>query len=280
MNWAELESIKLVFCTGSPKSGTTFLQMILDNHPEVSCPPEHYLYSFLTESLPKVFQSYNKSVEFIDKMTARQGAPIFTDEDIKEVGKFVIKLAAYKGAKGRKVKWYGIKDDQLTERNGFSLLLELFPEAKFIGIIRDPRSVCVSSWYFNLRLDERWAEKIKSKENWAIAFSPIWVRDNTNLINFFKTQPEKVLLCRYEDLVLNPFENYKRIFEFLGVSTDKEVIEEVIDKTSFKKFKDGKFFRKASIDDWKNELSPLAIKEIEKTCGHLMQLLGYKPMYW
>ncbi|NPA39597.1 MAG: sulfotransferase [Thermodesulfobacteria bacterium] len=280
MTWTELESIKLVFCTGSPKSGTTFLQMILDNHPEVSCPPEHYLYSFLTETLPSVFQSYNKSVEFIDKMTAKQGAPIFTDEDIKEVGKFVIKLAAYKGAKGKEVKWYGIKDDQLTERNGFTLLSELFPEAKFVAIVRDPRSVCVSAWYFNIRLDENWATKIGTKEEWASVYGPIWVRDNTNIINFFKKHSDKIFLCRYEDLVLNPFENYKRIFEFLGVSTDKEVIEEVIDKTSFKKFKDGKFFRKASIDDWKNELSPLAIKEIEKTCGHLMQLLGYKPMYW
>jgi len=281
INWAELENIKLVFCTGSPKSGTTFLQMILNNHPEVSCPPEHYLYSFLTNTLPKVFDNYNKSVEFIDKMTAKQGAPVFNDADVKEVGKFVIKLAAYKGAKGKKVKWYGIKDDQLTEQNGFNLLSQLFPEAKFIAIIRDPRSVVVSAWHFNIRIHPDFLESIgNNKEKWIEHGAKCWLRDTNNLINFFKKSPSKVFLCRYEDLLLNPFENYKKIFEFLEVNTDDNLIEEIIEKTSFKKFKDGKFFRKGKVDSWKEELTPLEIKTVEKVCGSLMNLLGYKTVYW
>jgi len=70
MDWSFLQKINLVFCTGTPKSGTTFLQMILNNHPEVSCPAEHYLFDLLTEKLPKFLENYNKSIIFIDKVTA------------------------------------------------------------------------------------------------------------------------------------------------------------------------------------------------------------------
>ncbi len=280
MEWEDLKNIKLVFATGEPKSGTTFLQMILDSHPEISCPPEHYLYDLLTEKLPKFFENYNQSVIFIDQATAKQGAPIFDSEDQKEIGKFIIKLAAYKGAKGKKVKWYGIKDDQLTERNGFEFLESLFPDAKFIGIIRDPRAVCVSAWHFNHRIDPDFKEKIPNKEKWAEAFAPIWVKDINNLLNFLKKKTDKIYLVRYEDLRLKPFESLKGIFEFLKVDSSEKVINEVIEKTSFEKFKDGKFFRKGKVDSWKEELSPLAIKTIEKTCGFLMKLLGYELIHW
>ncbi len=280
MNWKDLEEIRLLFATGSPKSGTTFLQMILNNHPEVSCPPEHYLFDLITQKLPGFLENYNKSIIFIDKATANQGAPVFTEEDVKEIGKFVIKLAAYRGAKGKQVKWYGIKDDQLTERNGFILLENLFPDARFIGIIRDPRSVVISAWHFNIRIHPDFLERFQdSKEKWIEYCANCWLKDNNNLINFFKKSPSKILLCRYEDLVLSPFEHYKRIFEFLNVSTEKNLIEEIIEKTSFNKFKDGKFFRKGRVDSWEEELTPLEIKTVEKICGALMNLLGYKTSY-
>ena len=36
--------MKYFFCFGYPKSGTTYLQMLLESHPELSCPAEHKLY--------------------------------------------------------------------------------------------------------------------------------------------------------------------------------------------------------------------------------------------
>ena len=280
MDWSFLQKINLVFCTGTPKSGTTFLQMILNNHPEVSCPAEHAFTGF-SKHLLQLLKAYNTSLENIDKKTANQGAAVFTEEDIEEIIKFIIKLAAYRGSKGREVKWYGINENEIIIYNKFESYIKWFPEAKFIVIVRDPRSVTISSWYHNIRTEPGFLEiRGKSKEHWASQIAKIWLRENTNLINFFQKEPSKVLICRYEDLVLNPFENYKKIFEFLGVKTDKEIIKDIIDKTSFKKFKNGKFFRKGSINEWKEELSSLAIKNIERVCGNLMNFFRYKTVYW
>ena len=282
MNWAELESINLIFCTGSPKSGTTFLQMILNNHPEVSCPPEVALTGVLNH-IKTMINSINKSFEDIDKKTANQGAVRLEEDDTFELFKFITRLIAYKGSLRHKkqVKYFGLNENEIVIFNKFDLYLKLFPKVKFLIIIRDPRSIAVSSWYHNLRTELGFKEKLKDLNNWASFVAKFWKKETGNIVEFVKkADKETVFICRYEDLVLNPFENYKKIFEFLKVSTDKKVIEKVIDNTSFKKLKDGKFFRKASIDDWKNELSPLAIKEIEQTCGDFMQLFGYKTMYW
>jgi len=92
MKWKILENIKFVFVTREPKSETIFLQMILDPHPEISCPPEHYLYDLPTEKLPEFSEIYNQSVIF------------------KEIEKFIIKPASYKGAKR---KW--MKDTKFSD---------------------------------------------------------------------------------------------------------------------------------------------------------------------
>ena len=138
----------------------------------------------------------------------------------------------------------------------------------------------MSSWYHNIRTEPGFLEtRGKNKEYWANQIAEFWLRENSNMLKFYKKNSSKILICRYEDLVLQPFENYKKIFEFLEVNTEKKIIEKIIEKTSFKKFKDGKFFRKASIDEWKKELPPSAIRNIESKCSDLMKYFKYEPIY-
>ncbi len=275
----ELKEIKIVFCTGSPKSGTTFLQMILNSHPEVSCPSEHR-FDFFINNIKKLLEEYNKVLDYADKITANQGPVFFEKEDYKIILKEIIKLAAYRGAKGRKVKWYGINDNWLTILNLFNLYNELFPDCKFIFIVRDPRSIAVSSWYWLIRVEPGFLEKRgKNKEHWCKQVAEFWYRENTGLLEFYKKNPSKCLICKYEELRLSPFENYKKIFEFLDVNTDEELIKKIVERTSFEKVKDGKFFRKGGIDEWKRELPPSGIQAIEAKCKELMQYFGYEPFY-
>lgn len=276
---SDMEDINIFFCTGSPKSGTTFLQMILNSHPEVSCPSEHKLDYFII-NIKKLIEIYNQQLKVWDELTGNQGPAYFKNDDYKKVLKCIVEIAAYRGAKGRKVKWYGLNDNGIIIGNHFEWYTEIFPNCKFIAILRDPRSVAVSSWYHNIRTEPDFLEKRgKNKEHWCKQVAEFWFRENKGLVEFFKKYSSKVLVVRYEDLVLFSFENYKKIFKFLEVNTDEALINKVIEQTSFKKFKNGKFFRKASIDEWKKELPPSGIKIIEMKCGELMKYFGYEFFY-
>ena len=272
----KMKEINIFFSTGSPKSGTTFLQMILNSHPEVSCPSEHKL-DFLRLNLKKIIDIYHSILDKMDKQTANQGPAYFKEEDFEQIIKFIVQTAAIRGAKGRNVKWYGISDNEIITQNSMEFYYKLFPNSKFITIVRDPRSVAVSSWYFNLRTEPGFLERRgKNKEHWCKQVAEFWYRENKGLIEFSKKHSSDVLILKYEDLKLFPFENYKKIFDFLKVNTDDELINKIIEKTSFKKFKDGKFFRKASIDEWKKELPPSGIKIIETKCAELMKYFKYE----
>ena len=275
-SWEEIDKkIRLLFCFGSPKSGTTFLQMILNAHPEVSCPSEHQ-FDFFIRELPKLLDNYNKILDIVDKRTGNQGPAFFTGEDLDQIFKYIVKIAAIRGAQGRNVKWYGINDNAII--NKLDIYNRLFPEAIFICIVRDPRSITISSWYHNIRVEPNFiARRGKKIEYWSKQVASFWVRDINNVLNFSKKNPDKLFICRYEDLVLNPEKYYIKLFEFLDVNSSDKIVHEIIKKTNFRKFKDGKFFRKASIDDWKEELSQEAIINIEKIALSFMKHFGYEP---
>ncbi len=267
----------LVFVFGSPKSGTTWVQMLLNAHPEVSCPPEHN-FMHIWNGLRELLEKYNRLLNYSDEITARQGAVLFEKDDLEYLFGEVIKRAALKGARGRKVKWYGLKDNHFVA--WLSLVDKLFPQARIISPVRDPRSVVLSGWHFNSRIDPSFrATRGRTQEIWAQDMGSIWRRDLEALLEFEQKYPGKILIVRYEDLRKEPFKEMCRIFEFLEVKRDEKTLKRVIERTRFEKFKDGRFFRRAGIDDWKRELSPQAILTIERINSDLMKKFDYQPYY-
>ena len=60
------------FCSGTPKSGTTFLQRMLDAHPEISCPSEQGT-SEIAKNLRAFYVGYNDMLKIRDRRTGGQG---------------------------------------------------------------------------------------------------------------------------------------------------------------------------------------------------------------
>ncbi|MBX6422741.1 sulfotransferase [Thermosulfurimonas sp. F29] len=273
-----IQEDRIVFVFGSPKSGTTYLQMILDAHPEVSCPPEHNFMQFLN-GLRQLIEGYNRLLVYSDEITARQGAVLFENDDLEHLFKEAVIRAALKGARGRKVRLYGVKDNHFVA--WISLMERLFPEARIISPVRDPRSVVLSGWYFNSRIDPTFRRtRGRTQELWAQDMGSIWRRDIEALLKFRKRYPDRILFVKYEELRKDPERECARIFDFLEVKSDGSILADIVKKTSFDKFKDGRFFRKGSLDDWKRELVPEAIRIIEKLNLHLMKEFGYQTIFF
>lgn len=267
--------MNIVFCFGHPKSGTTFLQMILNSHPEVSCPSEHQLDYFYNE-LPKLLTKYNHLLEQMDKRTGNQGCSPFQLEEASKIYITIVELAAKRGAQNKQVKWYGLNDNAIIHK--LVIYINLFPNARFVCIARDPRSIAVSSWHHNMRVENDFLARAKDLDNWARQVGTNWNKDMGNLLKLCNDENVKrrLLICKYEELVSAETSHYEKIFKFLDVDIRSETLKNIIELTSFKNMKDDKFFRKASTNEWENELGDNAKKYIEDIAGHNMSILGYR----
>jgi len=114
--------IKVAFIVGSPRSGTTVLGEILDTHPSIGNWYEPYF--------------------VIDRFFRGARDDVRTNNDATEKIKNYIRSEFQYFAKKQSVN---IIIDK-SPRNSFKIpfLLEIFPAAKFIHIIRDGRDACLS----------------------------------------------------------------------------------------------------------------------------------------
>jgi hypothetical protein len=98
------------------------------------------------------------------------------------------------------------------------------------------------------------------------------------------------LVIRYEDLVQQPLHTIIKMVDFLNHKIDDEIISRAIENCSFQNLKNSEslngfdekpatakaFFRKGSVDSWKEELTPAQVKKVIHIHGAMMEKLGYQ----
>ena len=175
-----------------------------------------------------------------------------------------------------------------------------------IYIVRDPRNVISSILYhFNLsnteealnfiQTEDKFIGNVKNKVNYPLhTLIGSW---KTNY-NSWKFSGKNFLLVKYEDLILNPNTEFKRIANYITNTTNikfsEEQIKKGIDESSFenlRKFEDKngfiesikdpenkkrkKFFNLGPRDNWKKSLDKKFVDEIENSFNDEMKELGY-----
>lgn len=195
---------RLIFVGGSPRSGTTLVQRILDCHPEIYGGPE---FDFVPPILD-LFQHMRESVQSgrID---------IFLDEK-SLTHAFRCLLAALFLPKLQAEGVSYLSEKTPSNVLAFRCLEECAPEAKKILVLRDPRDV-VSSM-----LDV--GERQRERQGRAGGF----VRDTVSAVDYmnqclkagtsFAETNSKCLVIYYEDIVLDPLVAANRMYRFIGVN--------------------------------------------------------------
>lgn len=135
------------FIVGSARSGTTLLRMLFNAHPQVAVPPESRFVVELWDGSEEIdvesflgklqghkrFQMWDLPIEgVVQKLPGRARVPY--SEAVTAA------FEAYAEAHGKQ-RW-GDKTPRYIEH--LSLLSELFPQARFIHMIRDGRNVALS----------------------------------------------------------------------------------------------------------------------------------------
>lgn len=170
---------------------------------------------------------------------------------------------------------------------------------KVIYIVRDPRDIAVSYYYYCIkyniiRQDFKMDLFIDKFINGEIDNFGSWKKNVGSWIGARKGDPD-FLFLHYEDIIRATEENLKKMAIHLGINASIESINRAVELSSFEhmknleikqfnEFRSAKncknnlhFVRKGQSGDWTEELSKKESKKIEKAWEGLMQILGYLP---
>jgi hypothetical protein len=272
--------VNVFFVCGAPKSGTTWLQRVLDAHPEVKCSGEGHFISRFSIPAAKVINDYNEALS-MEAHQVYEGRPYYQgvgQAEFDEMARGFI-LRRLRARADDQTRWVGDKTPGYTR--GLGMLNRLFPEAKIIHIVRDPRDVAVSSMGHNHRAGASEAFQPGATQNRQVIEKAVesWLQAVTAVDAFAQAQPALVLELSYRDLHADPIGESRKLFSFLGAATDEVVLEQIAAATSFESLAGrpagvedlSSFLRKGVVGDWRQRLDEDAARYIAENCGAWME---------
>ncbi len=203
---------RLIFAGGVPRSGLTLLRAILSAHPQVFCGPDSGI-------LPSLALQWRQIADQLGELHERHFA-LPPDEVRKNFSKAIYTLLA--GAPAAAQKSLVVEKTPLNVL-AFADLAVLFPEAKFIHVVRDGRDVAASLLQRDWRDPQSGAPFAHVSD--AGAAAAYWnglthlARQAENKIN----DSQRFLVLHYEHLVRNPAAALPTLFEFLETPFDDQV---------------------------------------------------------
>jgi Sulfotransferase domain len=280
-----LHSKQIFFIGGVAKSGTTWLQILLNLHPNISCKGEGHFPNKFAPLLRRAIDLQNEYISSKNGSIFREigGYPQYTEEHFLYLLTSAITLLLHEQTEHKSVQAIGEKTpDNICF---FPLLDTIFPRAKFIQVVRDGRDSGVSGWFHNLRVSPEWTrQNFPSMDDYMKMYAEVWAIQVSEGSKFGAQQPTRYLAVRYEDLGLDPQGTIEKIFRFLGVESGQEIVEGCCVDGSFEKLSGGRsrgqenrdsFFRKGIAGDWRNYLSDEMNKMFQEKAGEWLARFGY-----
>jgi Sulfotransferase family len=281
------QSNPFVFIVGCPRSGTTLLQRLLDAHPEIAISSETFWIPYyfrrrigLTpeglvtpEMVSRLFEYY----KFYRMKIARQDLERLCATNCpSDYATLVTEIFDLYGDYRGKALVGDKTPDYVRE---LALLHELWPNAKFIHLIRDGRDVALSA--------TNWKRKVAKLERmfptWAaepVVTAALWWEWNVGAGRATGQDfgSEVYYEIRYEALVADAAAECKKLCAFLGVPFHESMLH----------FHDGKTRPDPGLDaksawqpitpglrDWRSQMPAPQVEVFEAAAGKLLDELGY-----
>ena len=243
---------------GMQRSGTTLMRSLLSSHPAIALAPveSHYLErqaSVPLEPTGDRFDLFWHTLTMTRFFTSLGLDADTTKEQILEAGVthrnvFRILLERYAQSQG-KARWGDKTPGRELE---YRTLLEWFPDAQLVYMVRDPRAVIASiltKWEQRMRplvdvYAERWAKSAQLAQELA--------------------QHPNVRVVHYERLTERPKREVHALCDFLGEPYVPEYLHP-------------KRIRTRSLDKWRTVLSSGQVAVIEHVARQQMCAHGYDP---
>jgi len=274
--------LRPVFVGGCERSGTTMLGAMLGAHSLCVCVPEsHFIEQLLAggDFDPDAVepQAVLASIVAHERYRVLWKLPIDPRAvDSTELGSTYAEVLAwlvraYARSLGKPDAPVWVDQTPSNFKRGLTML-RMFPEARFIHIVRDGRGVAASV----LPLDWGPNDILRAAEFWM-------ARCAVGLAAESQLGPDRVLRVRYEDLLTHPETALLRIASFAGLDYQPAMAQGTGYSPSRYNERQHRLVGQppdqSRANSWHHSLTPRQIEIFESVAGEFLEMLGYEPQY-
>ena len=262
-----------VFIVGCPRSGSTMLGAMLGGHPEAICPPEA---QFIIDCMPAsnlsaavdanaVLDDIRRHWRFGVWPFSLETRPAMATMSYPKVIEWVVEQYAMAHERPAPKVWI---DQSIFVRHIWKLL-ELFPDARFIHLVRDGRAVAASVIPLN------WGPMgvLSAAQHWIEHLAHGFAAEAT-------LGADRIIRVHYERILAEPEATMKRLSSFLGIEFCPAMLVPaglaLPAHTRHQHTLIGAPLDSKRIDAWRHSLTKREIEIYEAIAGDLLPLLGYE----
>ena len=238
-----------IFLVGAERSGTTMLRLMLSHHPEIEWLNE---FEYAVDRMPArgEWPDLNAYLEWLETHRMFLGQRFEIDSSL-DYPHLVRSFLEQKRTRSKR------PIIGATVHRSFDRLLDIWPDARFIHLLRDGRDVArsaiVMGWAGNVWYGvDKW---IESENLWRT------LRDELD--------PSRYVEVRYEDLISEPEIYLSTVCEFIGVEYSPEMLSYPND-TTYSTPNASFAYR------WKTKLTEPQLALLETKVGDMLEERGYE----
>jgi hypothetical protein len=268
------QSRNIIFLVGMPRSGTKLLRDLLNRHSAIAIFPNE------SHFIPALHQRGGKYGDLLDRAAfsalyadvadtafftrlAARGIRIDQDDWFRRLrgGEIRDALTALFECYAAMADSCIVGDKTPEYLTQVPLLSELFPGAKFVHIVRDPRDYVIS-------MRKAWGKSLlRAAYRWKT-----WIRKFGVDVRALSVDYVEV---RYEDLLSAPRPTLQKICDFLEVEFEPAMLTLDQPAENLGDAQGAVTIVANNFGKWKQRLGAAEVRQIEKIAGGLMAELGY-----
>ena len=288
----ELPSFRMLFVAGCPRSGTTWIQAILAEHPLVLTAPESHAYA--RTAAVRRFGPHNPRgwAALFRKLGPHPSVGLQWYADRATLRRLAVDAARGAGSGDEAADRFiaGVFDGFVTRAGGTAehvlvektpnhllharRIFERFPRARMVEVVRDGRDVCTS-----MQMRAPHVTWIPVERERQVA---TWVRyvEEGERLRADPALTGRMLRLRFEDVKADPTSAVTSLFAFAGLPADPAEVERIVAATDFSHHRgpqDGSSpNRRGEVGDWEAHFSDDDIETFRRLAGETSARAGYR----